>query len=358
MLKRGKQVMREPDMANAQTDEPTRQKPLRLWPGVVAVMLQWLVRFGVPIVVPGAMAFGVIGGLFCGLAIVVWWAFFSRAPRSERWGAVVLMIVAMVATPRILHESIAMGMMFVIYAIPVLSLAFVVWAVVSRRLSDGPRRAAMVATILLACGVWTLFRTGGITGDGDSDFAWRWAETPEERFLAQAGDEPATLPSAPAVEEIPEERFLAQAGDEPATLPSAPAVEEIPEERFLAQAGDEPATLPSAPAVEETGADWPGFRGPGRDGIIPGVRIETDWSASPPVELWRRPIGPAWSSFAVRGNLLYTQEQRADDEVVACYNVTTGEPVWRHRDAARFWESNAGTGSARSAAMATARHIY
>ena len=220
-------------MANAQTDEPTRQKPLRLWPGVVAVMLQWLVRFGVP--------------------IVVWWAFFSRAPRSERWGAVVLMIVALVATSRIIHESIAtamMGMMFFIYATPVLSLAFVVWAVVSRRLSDGPRRAAMVATILLACGVWTLVRSDGITGDGAAEFAWRWAETPEERFLAQAGNEPTTLPSAPA--------------------------------------------------VAETGADWPGFRGPGRDGIIRGVRIETDWSRSPPVELWRRPIGPGCSSFAVR----------------------------------------------------------
>ncbi len=59
-------------MANTQTDEPTRQKPLRLWPGVVIVMLQWLVRFVVPLVVPGAMAFGVFGGLFGGLAIVVW----------------------------------------------------------------------------------------------------------------------------------------------------------------------------------------------------------------------------------------------------------------------------------------------
>ena len=152
----------------------------------------------------------------------------------------------------------------------------------------------MVATILLACGGWTLLRTGGFTGDLDHDFAWRWAETPEERLLAQAGGEPMALPSAPV--------------------------------------------------AAETGADWPGFRGPDRDGIIPGVRIVTDWSASPPVELWRRPIGPGWSSFAVRGDLLYTQEQRGDDEVVACYKVTTGEPVWRHRDAARFWEANAGAG--------------
>jgi len=340
-------------MAIAQTDESTLRKPLRLWPGVVIVILQWLVRFVVPVVAPEAIPFAVIGGIVGGLAVVVWWVFFSRAPWSERLGAVVLMIAALFATRLILHKSIAMGamgMLFPMLAIPVLSLAFVAWAVASRRLSDGPRRVSMAATILLACGVWALVRTGGFTGDLDNDFAWRWAETPEERLLAQAHDEPTVVPgdgAASAAAKTPEERPMAQAGGEPAPIPGdvpVPAATETPEERSVAPAGDEPPASPPAPAAAETGADWPGFRGPQRDGIVRGVRIETDWAASPPVELWRRPIGPGWSSFAVRGNLLYTQEQRGDDEVVSCYNVTTGEPVWRHRDAARFWESNGGAG--------------
>jgi outer membrane protein assembly factor BamB len=275
------------------TDEPTLQKPLRLWPGVVLVVLQWLVRFGALMVMPEAVGFGMLGGLFGGLVIVVWWAFFSRADRSERWGAVVLIIIALIATWGLVHESMRL-MPFVAYIIPVLSLAFVAWAVACRRFSDRPRRAAMVVTILLACGVWTLLRTSGITGDYRADFAWRWVKTSEEQFLAQAGDEP--------------------------TMPQAVV------------------------AAMETEADWPGFRGPDRDSIIRGVQIETDWSTSPPVELWRRLVGPGWSSFAVRGDLFYTQEQHGDYEVVACYNMTNGESVWRHRDATRFWEANAGAG--------------
>src|SRR5438093_5592949 len=284
-------------MTTAQTDKPAPRKPLRLWPGVVAAALLLLVRFVVPILVPETMMFGVLGGLVGALVIVVWWLFFSRAPWSERVGAIVLMIVAAFATSRIIHKSIAggmMGMMLPIFAIPVLGLALVAWAVASRRLSTGPRRASMVATILLACGMFTLLRTGGITGDADSDLHWRWTKTPEERLLAQTGDEPAALPPAPA--------------------------------------------------ATNKNADWPGFRGPERNGVVRSVRIRTDWAASPPVELWRRSIGPGWSSFAVRGDVLYTQEQRGEDEIVACYKVTTGEPVWRHRDAARFWESNAGAG--------------
>jgi outer membrane protein assembly factor BamB len=298
-------------MPIAQTDQPTSRKPLRVWPGVVAVVLLWLVRFGLKIVVPGFTGFSwaMQGAILAALAVIVWWVFFSRALWSERLGAVALMVAAMFATWRLNHES--MGPLWLIgYAIPVLCLAFVAWAVASRRLSDGTRRATMVATILLACGAWTAVRTDGINGDHNADFKWRWTVTPEQQLLAHASEPPPALPS---------------------TAPSAPPVANT-------------AAETTTKAATKTGAEWPGFRGPGRDSIIHGVRIETDWSALPPVKVWRRPIGPGWSSFAIRGDSLYTQEQRGDEEIVACYKVSTGQPVWIHRDPARFFESNGGAG--------------
>jgi outer membrane protein assembly factor BamB len=318
-------------------------RQLRLWPGVVAVALQWFLRYLLPILAPEAMLYGVFGGLACGLAILVWWAFFSRAPLTERWGALALIGAAWFATSRIIDKSIAtgmMGFMFGMYSIPVLSLAFVAWAVASRRLSDGLRHASMAAAILLACGAFTLVRTNGMNGDGKSDFAWRWPKTPEQRLVAQAGGQLSALPARPAA------------------VPVTPAPSKIAAEQPVGrEAKDRPASLSSTAAVVETSVTWPGFRGPGRDSIIPGTRIKTDWSTSPPVELWRKQIGPGWSSFAVRGDLLYTQEQRGDDEFVTCYDAKTGNPVWAHSDAARFWESNAGAGP-RSTPTIHDGHVY
>ena len=285
-------------MAVAAIDQAITRKPLRVWPGVASVVILWLFWFVVPILKREAMMLGMLGGLICGLAIVVWWLFFSRIPWIDRLGALVLIVVAVVATKRIVHPSVAggmMGMMVIALAIPVMSLALVASAVASRRLSSWPRRAVVAGAILLGCVAMTVVRTGGITGDAKMDLHWRWTKTPEERLLAQ---------------------------------------------------NDEPVNPASVPLAVETGAEagWPGFRGPKRDGVARGVRIDTDWSRQPPVEMWRRPIGPAWSSFAVSGDLFYTQEQRGDSEIVSCYKLTTGQPVWRHRDAARFYESNAGAG--------------
>lgn len=314
--------------------------PLRLWPGVALLAAQGLLMFGVPAIAPDAELFGLplgllamLGGVLCGLLVGLWWLFFSRAHWAERVGAVVLMVGGIIATSYVVHVSIAgagQGMLLYIASIPFLSLALVVWAVATARLSDGVRRVTMVVALLLACAPWTLVRTAGVIGGTGPEYHWRWTPTPEELLLAQADDTPPIVPAAPAPVETP----VTPAAPVAAPVASAAA----PTVTATATAG----TAASTPEV--TRAEWPGFRGPDRDGAVHGVRINTDWAAAPPVEMWRRPIGPGWSSFSVHGDLLYTQEQRGEDEIVACYRVSTGEPVWKHRDAVRFWESNGGAG--------------
>ena len=126
--------------------------PLRVWPGVVIVTLQWVLWFVVPKFNPGASIIGVAGGILGGFAVLIWWKFLSRVRWLECMGALALVAVALFLTPHILHESIRngmMGWMFVVYSIPIVSLALAVWAVACRRLPDAPRRAALAAVILL-----------------------------------------------------------------------------------------------------------------------------------------------------------------------------------------------------------------
>ncbi len=313
----------------------TNQRPgLRLWPGVVLVVLIALSAFVVPALMPEPGPIGILGPAIGGLLIGLWWLLFSRAPWVERLGAIALAIGAIAATSRLVHISIAnagMGMLLPIMSIPVLGVALVASAAATRGLTTPARRASMAVVLVLASLSFTLIRTGGI-GSERMDLHWRWTPTPEERLLAHTANAPA-LPkplatAEPAVVEnaAPEEKAAA--------LPSAKAGAKL----------DEPAAVPPPAVASETSASWPGFRGPHRDSTIRGISLETNWAATPPVQIWRQPIGPGWSSFAVSGDLVYTQEQRGEDEIVSCYNLTTGQPVWRHQDKARFWESNGGAG--------------
>jgi outer membrane protein assembly factor BamB len=292
------------------TGETGQVQTLRLWPGVIIVALQWLIRYLLPAIAPKAMVIGVFGGILGGLAIIVWWLFFSRAARIERWGAIFLIIAVLYGTFFLLDESIAtanMGLMFIMYSIPVMCLAFVAWAVLSRNLNSVSRRVTMIITILLASGMWIFLRTDGMTGEGHHDLDWRWAKTNEDRLLAEAENDTSSLLSTSGTTNIM--------------------------------------------------AEWPGFRGPNRNSIVHGTKIATNWSVTPPDEMWRRPVGPGCSSFAVNGNLLYTQEQRGEYETVSCYNLSNGNPVWKHQDKARFYDSHAGPGP-RSTPTLVGDHVY
>ena len=96
--------------------------------------------------------------------------------------------------------------------------------------------------------------------------------------------------------------------------------------------------------MEVTPADWPGFRGPARDGRRTGIRIATDWGQRKPKELWRRRIGPGWGSFATVGSRLYTQEQLGDHERVVCLDAGTGKEIWAHEDETRHKDNESGAG--------------
>ncbi|MFO7669680.1 MAG: PQQ-binding-like beta-propeller repeat protein [Bacteroidales bacterium] len=271
----------------------------RIRPAIIIVSIQWMLWLIIPALIPGdtTTMIRVFGGFAGGLAVLIWWLFFSRVPLLCRWVALILMILSTYAVTRLADPSITtsyQGMMIFNYIIPFLSLALVLWATFSQKLSLLARRLTLIAGILVASGIWTLFRSEGITGSGGAELAWRWSKTYEEKFNEQ-------------------------------------------------KKGDGHASIHAETAPEER-AQWPGFRGPNRDGVVHGLQVDADWASNPPKELWRRMVGPACSSFAVQGDLLYTQEQRENNEAICCYRLSNGEPVWIYQYEARFWDSHAGAG--------------
>ena len=267
---------------------PAPQKPLRLWPGVVIVVLQFISLYAPGYLAPGTMVmfYGMMASFRLGtLLLLIWWLFFSRARWSDRLGGFALLVLVH-GTAVVLADPTA-KMVTLLPGLPWLCAIFVA------SLFFG-KRAVTVAAVLVASLGWTLVRTDGVTGTMGSQYAWRWSATAEERFLAS---DASVVPGEVRGE---------------------------------------------AEAVET--AAWPGFRGAARDDVITGVTINADWSLNPPQEIWRRPVGPGWSSFALVGNRLCTQEQRDEDEVVVCYDAATGEPIWLYAYPARFWEVMGGAG--------------
>lgn len=101
------------------------------------------------------------------------------------------------------------------------------------------------------------------------------------------------------------------------------------------QTATEPALTESNPAMT-LAPEWigesPELLGPDRDGMWDALPFGTDWTQDKPEQLWRRPLGKAWSSFAVAQGLAITQEQIGDDELVTALDLATGITQWQHRD--------------------------
>src|SRR5436305_13262967 len=81
-------------------------------------------------------------------------------------------------------------------------------------------------------------------------------------------------------------------------------------------------------AAPEVG--WPQWRGPTRDGRAPAGPLRTDWDANPPKPVWSAPCGGGFSSLAVVGGRVYTQDRQGESERVFCLDAATGRQLWEH----------------------------
>ena len=278
------------------------QRPPRFWLPVAILTLFWIAFF-----VVGALEkpyfYGFLYGMgAAGLLVLVfsiWWWTNRRIKLSDRALGCILVVGLGVLIAPLCHRSIWFALATL--GLPIVLTTWTAWLVLAKRFGISRIRLGALAVVALSWGSFTLIRMDGVDANLRADMNWRWKPTAEEQFLAERarGD-----------------------GVGAATHTSLGA----------------PSTLTLSPG------DWAEFRGTGRDGVISGVAIATDWQASPPKLVWRHRVGPSWSSVIVIGNQLFTQEQRGDVETVVCYQASTGQEVWVHQDQARFWEGVSGAG--------------
>ncbi|MDB5306028.1 MAG: hypothetical protein JWO38_230 [Gemmataceae bacterium] len=109
----------------------------------------------------------------------------------------------------------------------------------------------------------------------------------------------------------------------------------------MARLRDAPPQV-SPPA--NSSAEWPQWFGPLRDGRAPAGPFRTDWDKRPPKEIWSVPCGGGFSSMAVVGGRVYTQDRSGGDERVLCLDAATGHTVWQHPYPANYKDIGYGIG--------------
>jgi outer membrane protein assembly factor BamB len=269
-------------------------RPIRLWPAWVILAIQaGLMIFTVMAEFDNFSRFVAMmaGPLACGIAFVVYLLLASRLRLAES-GSILICVILGAAIAWALGDP-SIGSALWIYGLPlamlVVTLTMTWWGDPSFS-----SRINWPARLGLLC--WAAFlpaRLDGFDGTYFPEFASRWS--------------PAVGSSRPVAEL-------------------------------------EAKSAPTSEPIVLTEGDWPGFRGPQRDSRVVGQKIRDDWEKTPPQILWKIKVGPAWSSMAVVGDSIFTQEQIGDQEAVVSYERSSGKERWRRTSTARFHEIVSGPG--------------
>ena len=303
-------------MSEPTTSEPTaaanapQPRQLRLAIPLTLVALYWFAFFGfafLELATFQVFLYRVLATLALIVTFSLWWLFHRGLSWGEKFAipivaAAGLGLAFLMRSPELELKPVVSVLMFILAVAMTLAT---LWMLLARHATPASRRRGLFAIGLLMWAPIALIRTSGMSGGGPPEMHWRWTPSAEEEFLATRQQKAATAG-----------RGTDAAGRE--AKPANPIV------------------------ASET--DWTAFRGPNRNAVLHGVKLAADWEKSPPREIWRQRIGPGWSSIALVGNLLFTQEQRDDMEAVVAFDAATGKEVWSHEDKTRFSEELGGDG--------------
>lgn len=299
-------------MSNPSSPPISRDTRPTEWLGLAFIAVLWILMLGQWLLDVESFAGFLLmtaANLVMTLLFVVWW--FSRRSYelSQRFlvlgVALLLGIIVGVLCARAIRPPVYVAL----FGIPIVLGIWALWVPVTAGRPQRFRVGGLVACLVVFWSAFLLIRVNGTHGNMRADVHWRWTPTAEQMYLAQ-------------------------------NSPKA-----------------NPATVPAVRQLQLRPGDWPGFRGPYRDGVVRGLAIATDWAKSPPPVLWRQLVGPAWSSMAVVDGCVFTQEQRGPREAVVCRDAASGAEIWVHEDPVRFDEALSGPGPRATPTFASGR-IY
>jgi outer membrane protein assembly factor BamB len=298
-----------PVQADPATQTAAASAKPRLWLPLTLIALYWAL-VGVSYLIETPIFYRFLAQSAALLAVIlvflVWWAFNRRIKLRDRLTILAATVASPVLAMFISHKSL--GPFPVFSGLPILFTAWVLWLLFARNASHGVWKAGLITFLFLSTGVFALLRMEGLTGAGRPDFKWRWSPGNEDRYLARRTGSVT------------------------------------------------PVATPTG-AISLRPGDWPGFRGQSRDSVVRGLSISTDWNKAPPRQIWRRPIGPGWSSMSIVDGRLFTHEQRGENEAVVCLDAATGADIWSHEEFGRFWDPLSSAGPRATPTFADGR-IY
>ncbi len=110
-------------------------------------------------------------------------------------------------------------------------------------------------------------------------------------------------------------------------------------------------------SLNASAADWPEWRGPGRNDHSTDTGLLKSWPAEGPKRLWvNENAGLGYAGFSVVGNRLFTMGLRDNQELILCLDAATGKELWAAPAGAKY-PNNWGDGP-RATPTVDGNHVY